>query len=319
MAEVGVAAPASDLDSAHPVAAVLGLEDVVRVEGGEEAGPSGAGLELRLGREEGQVAEAADVGASFVLVEQWAAERALGAVIEDDEALFGGEFFGQHVARGGREGGDVESGGGLHEDPRSWERIHRERRSRGILSAMKRVFGTVRSILHIATTPEILLMVSKIYIPILFPLTFLIALAALALDEGFGWGPLLPEPANLGLAAVSLVAGLVVVGVSYAELVTHGDGSPSPTAGRTLKLVRSGVYRWCRNPSVHGKLLGVLGVGFGLNSPSFCCILVPFLLAGSLVEKVIRQEPQLVALFGADYEAYRREVPLFIPWKVFHR
>ena len=36
-----------------------------------------------------------------------------------------------------------------------------------------------------------------------------------------------------------------------------------------------------------------------------------------LVEKVVRQEPQLVEIFGADYEQYRAEVPLFIPWKLF--
>jgi protein-S-isoprenylcysteine O-methyltransferase Ste14 len=58
-------------------------------------------------------------------------------------------------------------------------------------------------------------------------------------------------------------------------------------------------------------------VGFVLNSPTFCFVLVPALLAGSLVEKVVRQEPQLIAIFGADYEAYRREVPLFVPWKLF--
>jgi protein-S-isoprenylcysteine O-methyltransferase Ste14 len=53
-----------------------------------------------------------------------------------------------------------------------------------------------------------------------------------------------------------------------------------------------------------------------LNSASFCFILVPLLLAGSLVEKVVRQEPQLVEVFGEEYERYRKEVPLFIPWKL---
>lgn len=171
---------------------------------------------------------------------------------------------------------------------------------------------------RVAMTPQILLMVSKVYIPVLFPLTFLIALAALWLDRALGFGQgFLPTPANLWIAAVSLVLGLVVVGVTYAELVFRGEGSPSPTAGRTMKLVRSGSYAYCRNPSVHGKLLGVLSVGFALNSFSFCFLLVPALLAGSLVEKVWRQEPQLVAIFGDEYERYRQEVPLFVPWKLF--
>lgn len=184
---------------------------------------------------------------------------------------------------------------------------------------MQRITGLATSVLRVAASPPILLMVTKVYVPVLFPLTFLIALCSLALDRVVGIPQLLPEPVNYAVAAVSLVLGLLVVGVSYAELVTKGEGSPSPTAGRTLKLVRTGIYAWCRNPSVHGKLLGVLAVGFVINSFSFCCILVPALLAGSLVEKVVRQEPQLVAIFGEEYEAYRREVPLFIPWKIFHR
>jgi protein-S-isoprenylcysteine O-methyltransferase Ste14 len=184
---------------------------------------------------------------------------------------------------------------------------------------MQHTSSGLAGIFRVALSRPILLMVGKVYIPVLFPLTFLIALSALAIDAALGWGPFLPTPANYGVAALSLVLGLVVVGISYAELVVRGEGSPSPTAGRTIKLVRTGIYAYSRNPSVHGKLLGVLSVGFVLNSPTFCFVLVPLLLAGSLIEKVWRQEPQLVAIFGEDYERYRREVPLFFPWKIFSR
>lgn len=170
----------------------------------------------------------------------------------------------------------------------------------------------------VAMSPPIVLMVTKVYVPVLFPVTFGIALAAAWLDRALGFEHgFVPTPLNYGLAAASLVAGLVIVGVSYAELVTAGEGSPSPTAGRTLKLVRTGIYAYCRNPSVHGKLLGVLSVGLVLNSLSFCLVLVPLLLAGSLTEKVWRQEPQLVDVFGDAYLRYKEEVPLFIPWKLF--
>ena len=168
--------------------------------------------------------------------------------------------------------------------------------------------------------PTILNMVAKVYIPVLFPLTFLIALSAVKLDEllGFGSG-FLPEPTHLAIAATSLVVGGVLWIWTYEQLTRLGDGSPSPTAGRTTKLARTGIYAHCRNPSLFGKLLGVLSVGFALNSISFCFILVPLLLAGSLVEKVVRQEPQLIEVFGEEYEQYRKEVPLFIPWKLLFR
>jgi protein-S-isoprenylcysteine O-methyltransferase Ste14 len=169
-----------------------------------------------------------------------------------------------------------------------------------------------------ALSPAILGMVTKVYIPTLFPLTFLIGLTALTLDQllGFGSG-FLPSPLNYGVAAGCFLIGTVLWLFTYEQLVHIGEGSPSPTAGRTQKLVTSGIYAYSRNPSLYGKLLGVLSVGFALNSFSFCLILVPLLLTGSLIEKVTRQEPQLVDIFGEEYEDYRRRVPLFIPWKLF--
>jgi len=124
---------------------------------------------------------------------------------------------------------------------------------------------------------------------------------------------LLPEPYQWLAAGAFLVAGLLIVGVSYRDLVSMGDGSPSPTGGETQVLVVRGVYAHCRNPSVHGKLAGVLSVGLALNSFSFCCVLIPPILVISLAEKVIRQEPQLVERFGKRYLEYRENVPLFIP------
>jgi protein-S-isoprenylcysteine O-methyltransferase Ste14 len=167
-------------------------------------------------------------------------------------------------------------------------------------------------------SPAILGMVTKVYVPVLFPLTFLIALLASTLDEALGFGGgFLPGQWRWAVAGLSFVAGALLWLMTYEQLTRMGEGSPSPTAGRTQKLVVRGIYAYSRNPSLFGKTLGVLAVGFAMNSLSFCCILVPLLLAGSLVEKVWRQEPQLVEIFGADYERYRREVPLFIPWKLF--
>jgi len=163
--------------------------------------------------------------------------------------------------------------------------------------------------------PAILNMVAKVYVPVLFPLTFLIALVALKLDIVLGFGAgFLPTPHNYALGLFSLVVGTVLWLWTYEQLTRLGEGSPSPTAGRTTRLATSGIYAYSRNPSIAGKLLGVLAVGFVLNSISFCFILIPLLLMGSLTEKVVRQEPQLVEVFGAEYEQYRAQVPLFIPW-----
>lgn len=176
----------------------------------------------------------------------------------------------------------------------------------------------ITKILQTGLRPTILSMVAKVYIPTLFPLTFLIALTALWIDGLLGMGKgFLPGGVNFIVAGCSFVLGVVLWLWTYEQLTRVGRGSPSPTAGRTLTLVRSGIYAHSRNPSIFGKLLGVLAVGFALNSFSFCFILVPLLLTGSLIEKVVVQEPQLVEVFGEEYEKYRQEVPLFIPWKFF--
>ncbi len=176
----------------------------------------------------------------------------------------------------------------------------------------------VRRAIEVVFTPQILMMLAKVYIPVLFPLTFLLALLSLAIDGYIGWEDgFLPYPVNLAAAALSFALGSVIWLVAYAAIVFEGKGSPSPTAGRTQQLVTSGIYSLCRYPSVHGKLLGVAAVGLLLNSFSFTFILVPLLLAGSLIEKLWRQEPQNEAVFGEAYVRYRQQVPFFIPWKIF--
>jgi protein-S-isoprenylcysteine O-methyltransferase Ste14 len=146
-------------------------------------------------------------------------------------------------------------------------------------------------LIQAGTRPSILLMVAKVYIPVLFPLTFGIGLLAMWMDKILGFeAGFIPEPHHLMAAALSLGLGIIAWLSTYEQL--------------------------SRNPSLFGKTLGVLAVGLLLNSVSFCFILIPVLLTGSLFEKVWRQEPQLVEVFGEDYERYRKEVPLFIPWRL---
>jgi protein-S-isoprenylcysteine O-methyltransferase Ste14 len=175
--------------------------------------------------------------------------------------------------------------------------------------------GLISKIIKVGLSRPIVLMVCKVYIPVLFPLTFAIALGAIRLDRLLGFEDgFISSPDNLTIAVFTFFVALILWLGTYIQLVQIGKGSPSPTAGRTQTLVTSGIYSYSRNPSLFGKLLGVQSVGIALNSISFCFILVPILLTISLFEKVIRQEPQLIEVFGEDYLRYRNSVPLFIPW-----
>ena len=177
----------------------------------------------------------------------------------------------------------------------------------------------ISKIIQTAFRPQIFVMVAKVYIPTLFPLTFLICLLAHFVDLQIGVQSFLPTPLNYWIAGVIFVSGVLLWLWTYEQLSRLGEGSPSPVAGRTLKLATTGIYAYSRNPSLFGKLFGFFAVGVALNSVSFCFILTPLLLCGSLLEKIWRQEPQLVEIFGEEYEQYRKKVPLFLPWKIFFR
>lgn len=178
----------------------------------------------------------------------------------------------------------------------------------------------IKQLFKAAFKPHITHMVAKVYIPTLFPLTFLICLLALSLDDFLGFKEgFIKEPFHLWTAGVFFITGLFLWIWTYEQLTRLGEGSPSPTAGRTVKLVKTGIYAYSRNPSLFGKLLGFIAVGLALNSISFCFILSPLILTGSLIEKVLRQEPQLIEIFGEEYTTYQKEVPLFIPWNIFNR
>src|SRR5687768_17799981 len=87
MALVGAAAGADDLGADH---AVAGVADIFEVIGGirrGEARPAGAALELSAGHEQGQAAQAAGVSAGPLFIEEDAAERRLGAMLEQHVPL----------------------------------------------------------------------------------------------------------------------------------------------------------------------------------------------------------------------------------------
>src|SRR3989442_15265561 len=92
MAVMAAAADAVVLDPrVDQVVVLLGLEDPR--DGGEEARPAGAGLELHLGGEERQAAAGAGEDPRALLVVQRAGARALGAFLAHDVEGLGGQLL----------------------------------------------------------------------------------------------------------------------------------------------------------------------------------------------------------------------------------
>jgi protein-S-isoprenylcysteine O-methyltransferase Ste14 len=91
----------------------------------------------------------------------------------------------------------------------------------------------------------------------------------------------------------------------------EGFGTPAPVAAPE-RLVVGGVYRYVRNPMYVAVLAAIVGqalllgrLGLLLYAGGACLVVAAF----------VRwyEEPTLTRRFGADYEAYQRAVPAWLP------
>jgi protein-S-isoprenylcysteine O-methyltransferase Ste14 len=117
---------------------------------------------------------------------------------------------------------------------------------------------------------------------------------------------------ELGVGAVTAIAGLVFMAWSVLTFVTIGKGTAVPIAP-PRKLIVSGPYRFCRNPMILGAMLYYLGVGtyFGSLRIGIVMFLLS-LIIGSCYIKLI-EEKELQLKFGADYEEYKRRTSFLLP------
>ncbi|HEV2852022.1 MAG TPA: methyltransferase [Thermoanaerobaculia bacterium] len=121
--------------------------------------------------------------------------------------------------------------------------------------------------------------------------------------------PELPRSPARILSVVLLLPGL---GLTFWSLwlFLRARTSPLPMRPATA-LVRSGPYRWTRNPMYLGLLLLYLGVAL-LFDVTWALVLAPLvvLLVGRLV--IRREERYLEERFGAEYRRYQGEVRRWI-------
>jgi protein-S-isoprenylcysteine O-methyltransferase Ste14 len=78
----------------------------------------------------------------------------------------------------------------------------------------------------------------------------------------------------------------------------------------TGELVKSGPYRYSRNPQVVGWGLSLLGVALTGRSPKALLLVVAFFFVHRLHS--ITEERHLEHVFGEEYRRYRAEVPRFL-------
>ena len=118
---------------------------------------------------------------------------------------------------------------------------------------------------------------------------------------------------SLGIVvgAAMIVAALPLFVSFCSRFVWEGRGTPAPIAP-TEHLVVGGPYRWVRNPGYVAVTAILLGEALVLGSQAVLAWAVLVAIAFH-VFVLVYEEPTLRATFGAEYDAYCRRVPRWLP------
>jgi protein-S-isoprenylcysteine O-methyltransferase Ste14 len=120
------------------------------------------------------------------------------------------------------------------------------------------------------------------------------------------------RPLPILWSGLSAVPGIVLIvmaaAVFYASVRTfQGAGTPVPGNEPTTAIVRSGPYRFSRNPIYVAFCLAQVGTGALLNS-AWVIATLPIAVALLAWRVIPREERYLEARFGAQYLEYKKSV-----------
>ncbi len=123
--------------------------------------------------------------------------------------------------------------------------------------------------------------------------------------------PLSTVPGFVPAGWVLVVAAGATLLHAFARFALEGSGTPAPAAP-TERLVVGGIYRYVRNPMYLAVLSIILGPA--LLFSSWAVIVYGLVVAAAMISFVkFYEEPTLARRYGAEYEAYRRAVPGWLP------
>jgi protein-S-isoprenylcysteine O-methyltransferase Ste14 len=115
-----------------------------------------------------------------------------------------------------------------------------------------------------------------------------------------------------GLVAILLIVPGVALIFWSAFHFLKMKGTPVPF-NPPAKLVKTGPYRFARNPMLTGIFIMLFGIGFAIKSPSLICLFTPLYIWANVWELKQIEEPELQKRLGEDYVAYQQQTPMFLP------
>jgi protein-S-isoprenylcysteine O-methyltransferase Ste14 len=141
--------------------------------------------------------------------------------------------------------------------------------------------------------------------------TALFVAAAIFVDRLLDLPRLLPESVRLPVSIPVIAAGVAVTAWSVIHFLKV-KGTPVPF-NPPPKVVKTGPYRYVRNPMLTGVFLFLFGVGFFINSFSLVFFFAPLFVLVNVWELKEIEEPELIKRLGDEYIEYRIQTPMFIP------
>ena len=141
--------------------------------------------------------------------------------------------------------------------------------------------------------------------------TALFVSAAIIVDRLLNLPRPLPDGARLLVSIPMIAVGVSVTSWSVFHFLKV-KGTPVPF-NPPPKVVKTGPYRYVRNPMLTGVFLILFGVGFGVNSFSLVVFFAPLCVLINVWELKKIEEPELLRRLGDEYIEYRRQTPMFIP------
>jgi protein-S-isoprenylcysteine O-methyltransferase Ste14 len=129
--------------------------------------------------------------------------------------------------------------------------------------------------------------------------TALFVFAAIIVDRLLGLPHLLPKGARLPVSVPMIVVGLAVTVWSMFHFLKK-KGTPVPF-NPPPKVVKTGPYRYARNPMLTGVFLFLFGIGFTINSASLVFFFTPLYVLINVWELKKIEEPEPIKRLGVEY------------------
>ncbi|MBN2016907.1 MAG: isoprenylcysteine carboxylmethyltransferase family protein [Candidatus Cloacimonetes bacterium] len=121
------------------------------------------------------------------------------------------------------------------------------------------------------------------------------------------------------ISSLFCIAGAIFMLWSNIYLFKIGKGGPAEAYGislspKTKKLVKTGPYRYSRNPMVFGALTFYVSIAILLNSiTGLICLCILLFIAIAYLK--FSEEKRLLRDFGNEYREYKKNVSMLLPRK----